>query len=251
MKKLITATALSLALLAGGSTSVATATTAEAATPTKTRITLVVAGKSTKTETTAKTVGGLLTGRKIAHDADDQVSPSLATAITADMTVRVDRISVSTITVTEKLAYKKVTTRTTKLHIRESKTIKGKSGSVKRTYTVTTKNGKTVKKVLVTAKILKAARDSQKLIGINNRSHGHKLNDAHWSRWMKIARCESGQRWHLNGAYDGGLQFSPGTWRAYGGRDFAKYAYKASRIEQVTIANRVHKHQGFRPWGCA
>jgi LysM repeat protein len=36
--------------------------------------------------------------------------------------------------------------------------------------------------------------------------------------WDRIASCESGGNWHINtgNGYYGGLQFSAGTWRAYG-----------------------------------
>ena len=44
------------------------------------------------------------------------------------------------------------------------------------------------------------------------------------STWNRLARCESGGRWHINtgNGYYGGLQISAGTWRAYGGKRFAR-----------------------------
>lgn len=41
--------------------------------------------------------------------------------------------------------------------------------------------------------------------------------------WDRIARCESGGDWHIDtgNGYYGGLQFSAGTWRAYGGTAYA------------------------------
>lgn len=49
--------------------------------------------------------------------------------------------------------------------------------------------------------------------------------------WDRIARCESGGNWHINtgNGYYGGLQFSAGTWRAYGGTAHAPTADRASR----------------------
>ena len=37
--------------------------------------------------------------------------------------------------------------------------------------------------------------------------------------WDRLAQCESGGNWHINtgNGYYGGLQFSLGTWHAYGG----------------------------------
>ena len=68
--------------------------------------------------------------------------------------------------------------------------------------------------------------------------------------WDRIAECESGQTWSYNGGsgYDGGLQFLPATWRAYGGREFAEFAYQASREQQITVANRVLEDVGWIAW---
>jgi len=68
--------------------------------------------------------------------------------------------------------------------------------------------------------------------------------------WKRLAQCESGQRWHINtgNGYYGGLQFSASTWRAFGGRKFAGNAHRASRAEQIRIAEKVRRHQGWGAW---
>jgi hypothetical protein len=68
--------------------------------------------------------------------------------------------------------------------------------------------------------------------------------------WDRLANCESGGRWHINtgNGYYGGLQFSSGTWRAYGGRRFALQAHRATRAEQIRIAERVRHAQGWGAW---
>lgn len=70
------------------------------------------------------------------------------------------------------------------------------------------------------------------------------------SVWDRLAECESGQRWSYNGGsgYDGGLQFLPSTWRAYGGREYAEYAWQASRAQQIDIAERVLDDVGWGAW---
>jgi resuscitation-promoting factor RpfA len=70
------------------------------------------------------------------------------------------------------------------------------------------------------------------------------------STWDKLAACESGGRWDINtgNGYHGGLQFSPRTWSAFGGKDFASVAYKASRAEQIVVAERVLAKQGWNAW---
>ncbi len=68
--------------------------------------------------------------------------------------------------------------------------------------------------------------------------------------WDRLARCESGQRWHIHtgNGYYGGLQFSSSTWRGFGGRRFAPYAHRATRLQQIRIGQRVRRAQGWRAW---
>jgi Transglycosylase-like domain len=68
------------------------------------------------------------------------------------------------------------------------------------------------------------------------------------ANWDAIAQCESGGRWHLDGYYDGGLQFHPDTWIGFGGGRYAAYAWQASRLEQIAIAEKVLKAQGPGAW---
>lgn len=55
--------------------------------------------------------------------------------------------------------------------------------------------------------------------------------------WDAIAQCESGGNWHIDSTYDGGLQFHPETWLAYGGGRYARYAWQASRLQQIGRAH--------------
>jgi peptidoglycan hydrolase CwlO-like protein len=66
--------------------------------------------------------------------------------------------------------------------------------------------------------------------------------------WDAIAQCESGGNWHLDGEYDGGLQFHPDTWLAYGGGKFARYAWQASREQQIAVGEKVLAAQGPSAW---
>jgi LysM repeat protein len=68
--------------------------------------------------------------------------------------------------------------------------------------------------------------------------------------WDRIAQCESGGNWHINtgNGYYGGLQFSAGTWRAYGGTAYAPRADQASRSAQIAVAIKVQQAQGWGAW---
>ncbi len=67
------------------------------------------------------------------------------------------------------------------------------------------------------------------------------------SAWDKLAQCESGGNWKINtgNGYSGGLQFSPSTWRAYGGKGSP---HNASRKEQIAVAERTLAAQGWNAW---
>lgn len=68
--------------------------------------------------------------------------------------------------------------------------------------------------------------------------------------WDRVATCESGGNWSINtgNGYSGGLQFSKSTWRAYGGAKYAPTANRASKAQQILIAQRTLRGQGPRAW---
>lgn len=68
--------------------------------------------------------------------------------------------------------------------------------------------------------------------------------------WDRIAQCESGGRWNINtgNGYSGGLQFKSSTWRAYGGTKYASSAHKATKAQQIEIAEKVRAGQGWGAW---
>jgi Spy/CpxP family protein refolding chaperone len=65
--------------------------------------------------------------------------------------------------------------------------------------------------------------------------------------WDKLAMCESTGNWSINtgNGFSGGLQFTPQTWRAFGGKG---QAHQASREEQIAVAERVLATQGWGAW---
>ena len=68
--------------------------------------------------------------------------------------------------------------------------------------------------------------------------------------WDAIAACESGGNWSTNtgNGFSGGLQFTQGTWDAYGGGQYASTAAGASRSQQIAVAQRVLAGQGIGAW---
>ena len=65
--------------------------------------------------------------------------------------------------------------------------------------------------------------------------------------WDRLAKCESSGNWSTStgNGYYGGLQFSKSTWKAYGGKGMP---HKASRSEQIRVAEKVLRAQGWKAW---
>ena len=68
--------------------------------------------------------------------------------------------------------------------------------------------------------------------------------------WDRLAQCESSGRWHIHtgNGYYGGLQISKGTWDGYGGRRFAAFPHRATKRQQIRIAERIQNGQGWNAW---
>jgi resuscitation-promoting factor RpfA len=103
-----------------------------------------------------------------------------------------------------------------------------------------TTTGRTVAKVAVTGAIM----------GVAGAAFSGTANAAPDSEWDRLAQCESGGNWGINtgNGYQGGLQFSPSTWNAHGGSQYAATANQASREEQIVVAERVLDSQGWGAW---
>ena len=82
------------------------------------------------------------------------------------------------------------------------------------------------------------------------------LTNNHADRWEDIAWCESGRQWDLRasnrtGNYGGGLMIRDNVWVAYGGREYAPTADRATKAQQIDIAERILADVGWKAWDCA
>lgn len=114
------------------------------------------------------------------------------------------------------------------------------------TYKVTVRNGKVVRRVVLTATV--TTEPTPEVVKVGTKPVIESGNTV----WDRLAQCEAGGNWHINtgNGYYGGLQFNLGTWRANGG---SGYPHQASREEQIRIATRVRDASGgYGAWpGCA
>ncbi|MFE9425820.1 transglycosylase family protein [Kitasatospora sp. NPDC006697] len=70
------------------------------------------------------------------------------------------------------------------------------------------------------------------------------------STWNAVAQCESTGNWSINtgNGFYGGLQFTPSTWAAYGGTQYAAQANQATQAQQIAVAEKVLADQGPGAW---
>jgi hypothetical protein len=103
-----------------------------------------------------------------------------------------------------------------------------------------TQSGINVAKVAFTGAVIGGS-------GLALSAHAAAATDGEWDR---VAHCESGNNWSINtgNGFQGGLQFTPGTWASHGGSEFAPAANLASREQQIAVAERVLGSQGRGAW---
>ena len=111
----------------------------------------------------------------------------------------------------------------------------GKPGVRNVTYAFVYENGKLASRHVIKQDVLKKPR--AKVVRV-----GTKVPVTS-GPWDALAQCESGGNWHINtgNGYYGGLQFSLGTWHAYGGTGLPS---QHSRETQIAIATKLRNASG-------
>ena len=109
------------------------------------------------------------------------------------------------------------------------------------TYRITFRNGRLVARQVMWQHVLRAPVAAIERVGTKSAATTNYAGGS--SVWDKIAQCESGGNWAENtgNGYYGGLQFSLGTWHAYGGGGLPS---QASRLTQIAIATKVRNASG-------
>ena len=209
-----------------------------------------------KREVTAVTVAEVLQTMGYDVDKHDKVTPSLATEITDGDKVVVTDIRLATKKVKRQVIDAPVIEREdpTLYEGEEEVARAGNDGVRNVTYRLRFVNGKLVARTIVKAAVKVKAVPTIVRIGTKEQPEEQPAsNFAGGSTvWDSLAQCESGGNWAINtgNGYYGGLQFSLGTWRAYGG---AGYPHQASRETQIAVATRLRDATGgYGSWpGCS
>jgi resuscitation-promoting factor RpfB len=214
-------------------------------TPKDVTITVVGADTSTRTvTTTAITAGEAVREAGVRPGPGGRIVGGADAAITDGDTIRVRRAWTETRTETVEVAAKTVVRQDASRYEGESVvTQAGSPGTATQTvrlsYLGTARTDREVVSRTVTAKPV----DRVVLEGTKPRPVAPPVAAGPWDA---LAQCESGGNWSINtgNGYYGGLQFSAGTWLAYGGGQYAPTANLASREQQIAIASKVRDARG-------
>jgi len=225
------------------------------ATPKK--LTLKIAGaKKQKRSVSAMTVRGVLGKLHVGYDRNDKVTPSLDSFVKDGDKVVFTKVTKRKVHVGhEKLGFDTVTRADASMTKGETSTVReGRSGFRDVTYRVVTHNGDVVAKRVLKAKVLRAPVSRIVHVGTKPKPQpkpepqpaavpAAPNYSSGGSAWDRIAACESGGNWAANtgNGYYGGLQFSLGTWQAYGGSGRPD---QNSREQQIAVAERVRAAEG-------
>jgi resuscitation-promoting factor RpfB len=209
-------------------------------------------GKVVYTEIAASTVRDLLADRGIELGEHDRVTPGLDAQLTNNTKVEIERVSVEEETVTESFDVEpEYVDDPESAEGTEKVLVEGTPGSREVTTRITTVNGVESEREKINEVELAPATPAKIARGTKAAPAASSVPAvAGGSVWDTLAQCESGGDWSINtgNGYQGGLQFSPSTWAAYGGTQYAPTANLATREQQIAIAEKTRAGQGWGAW---
>ncbi len=117
----------------------------------------------------------------------------------------------------------------------------GHDGMRNVTYRIVFRNGHLVARTVLSQQLLRAPVAQVERVGTKSVATANFAGGS--SVWDHLAQCEAGGNWATNtgNGYYGGLQFSLGTWQAYGGSGLPS---NASRETQIAIATKIRNASG-------
>ncbi|MGH3509607.1 MAG: transglycosylase family protein, partial [Nocardioidaceae bacterium] len=142
---------------------------------------------------------------------------------------------------TESYGYDVITHHDSSMFADQTVTVRpGAAGSRHVIYRITYVNGHVAKRRTLHVTVLRPAVAAIERVGTKQRPAVFSGGNTVWDR---LAQCESGGNWADNtgNGYYGGLQFSLGTWHAYGGSGLPS---NHSRSTQIAIATKLRNASG-------
>ena len=209
-------------------------------------INLVADGAAEPVETTALTVREALDEAGVTLGERDIVTPALESQLAEAATVNVIRVTVETATVDATVAHETTEKEDDTLEAGSKKVeVEGKDGTVEQVVETTYYDGKVHRSKVLSETVTAAPVNEVVLVGTKEpEPEDEPIDDSvDGGVWDRLAQCESGGDWSTNtgNGYYGGLQFSVGTWQAFGG---SGYPHENSKAEQIRIAEKVRDNRG-------
>ena len=195
------------------------------------------------------TVGEALERLGVELGPDDVVEPDPSTPVEPGTEVTVTRIATEEETVTETFEAPETTTEDPEAPEGERTVVEpGVPGEREVTYSVTRVNGQETERERLDEQVLTEPRPAEVRVGTKPAPSAPESSRG--GVWDAIAQCESTGNWSINNGngFSGGLQFTPSTWAAFGGTEYAPAAHLASREEQIAVAEKVQAGQGWGAW---
>jgi uncharacterized protein YabE (DUF348 family) len=210
-------------------------------------VTFAVAGaKPVKKKVAALTVAQALKMRKVKVDKDDMVQPRLGARLDDGDRITVTRVKVLDRKIGEPIAHGTETTSDDSMFEGEEEVVRdGRNGSRDVTYRFRYENGKLVARRVIS--VSNVVDPVSALVKVGTKEEAPEVATANFASggtvWDSLAACESGGNWAINtgNGYYGGLQFSLGTWQAYGGTGLPS---ANSRETQIAVATRLRDASG-------
>ncbi|MFT4041602.1 MAG: transglycosylase family protein [Gordonia sp. (in: high G+C Gram-positive bacteria)] len=210
-------------------------------------VTVIDGGVRFTTTVAARTVADALAGTGKPLISSDKVIPAATTPVAAHMVIVVTRIRTVQETDLENVFAPDIARKDPTL-VRGRKIVltPGKPGKANVTYSVTTVNGKVVRRVKLAEQQITSPVAATVRIGTKPGAPYVPVG----SVWDQLAQCESTGNWAINtgNGFYGGIQFDQGTWDRWGGQEYAARPDLATREEQIAIATRTLAAQGWGAW---
>ncbi|HXH80363.1 transglycosylase family protein [Nocardioides sp.] len=200
-----------------------------------------------KHKITALTVAEVFEELGVKVSKHDQVKPRLGSEVADGDTIVLTDIRIVTKRVkNESVDFTTVERADASMYEGEDEVARaGRPGLRDVTYKLTVRNGKTVATRVVTSDVVRKPVNAVVKVGSKEKPEPvSSTNFAGGSTvWDALAQCESGGNWAINtgNGYYGGLQFSLGTWQAYGGTGLPS---NASRETQIAVATKLRDASG-------
>ncbi|MEJ6013752.1 transglycosylase family protein [Corynebacterium sp. H127] len=206
-------------------------------------------GQVTYTQVAAATVADVLADKGIAVDGDDKVTPALDEIVDHNAEINVVHVDMDEVSAVEDFKAAPEFIDDPELAKGEEKEITpAVPGKKDVTKSVVKENGKVVSEKVIKETEVKAPVPAKVKRGTKEKPSAPSV--AGGSVWDALAQCEAGGNWAINtgNGFSGGLQFTPSTWLAYGGGEYAPQAHLATREQQIAVAEKVQAGQGWGAW---